>query len=106
MFKEFKAFMTKGNLIEIAVGLVLAVAFTALVDSLVKGLIMPLVAALVGKPSFDALTFTLNGSVFAYGTFLTQVVNFVLVAAALFFFVVKPINALLARTAKGETAAE
>lgn len=105
MFKEFKAFMTKGNLIEIAVGLVLAVAFTALVDSLVKGLIMPLVAALVGKPSFDALTFSINGATFYYGSFLTQVVNFVLVAAALFFFVVKPINAIMARTKQGGDAA-
>lgn len=104
MFAEFKQFLTRGNLIEIAVGLVMAVAFTAVVDALVKGLIMPLVAALFGQPSFDALTFTLNGSVFFYGTFLTQVVNFLLVAAAVFFLVVKPVNAMLSR--RKETPAE
>ncbi len=102
MFREFKEFLTRGNLLEIAVGLVMALAFTAVVDALVAGLIMPLVGALFGEPSFDALTFTINDSVFYYGTFITALVKFVLVAAALFFLVVKPVNAMLARAAKGK----
>lgn len=100
MFKEFKEFLTRGNLLEIAVGLVLAVAFGAVVDSLVKGLIMPLVAAVVGKPSFDALTFTINKSVFYYGTFISALVTFVFTAAAVFFFVVKPVNAMMSKMKK------
>ena len=104
MVKEFKDFLTRGNLIEIAVGLVLAVAVTAVVDSLVQGLIMPLVAAVAGEPSFDSFTFTINGAEFFYGTFITQLVKFALTAAALFFFVVKPVNAMLTRRGKAKAA--
>lgn len=100
MFTDFKKFLMRGNLIEIAVGLVLAVAFTAVVNALVEGMLMPLIAAIVGEPSFDGLTFEINDAVFHYGRFLTQVTNFVLVAAALFFLVVRPVNALIARTGR------
>ena len=93
MLKEFKEFVSRGNLIEIAVGLVMALAFKAVIDALVQGLLMPIIAAIFGQPSFDSLTFTINDSVFAYGTVITQAVTFLLIAAALFFFVVKPFNA-------------
>ena len=92
MVKEFKAFISRGNLVEIAVGLVMALAFKAVVDAFVNGLIMPIVGALFGEPSFDSLTFTINDSVFLYGSVITQVVTFVLIALALFLFVVKPFN--------------
>ena len=105
MLKEFKDFVSRGNLIEIAVGLVMALAFKAVVDALVAGLIMPIVGAIFGEPSFDSLTFTINDSVFLYGTFLTQLVTFVLIALALFLFVVKPFNAWQARRAAGEEEA-
>lgn len=104
MLDDFKDFLTRGNLLELAVAFIMATAFGVVVNSLVGDLIMPLVAALFGKPSFDALTFTVNNSVFAYGTFLTNVVNFLLVAAAVFFFVVKPVNAMLARMNREQPA--
>jgi large conductance mechanosensitive channel len=102
MLKEFKDFVSRGNLVEIAVGLVMALAFKAVLDALVQGLLMPLIAAIFGEPSFDELTFTINDAVFAYGTVITQVVTFVLIALALFFFVVKPFNTWQARKAAGE----
>ena len=102
MVKEFKDFISRGNLIEIAVGLVMALAFKAVVDALVNGLLMPIVAAVFGQPSFDSLTFTINGAVFFYGTVITQAVTFVLIALALFVFVVKPFNAWQARNTKQE----
>ena len=105
ILKEFKDFMTKGNLIEIAVGLVMALAFTAVINALVTNVLMPLIAAIFGKPSFDDLTATLNESVMPYGTFITALVTFLLIAAAVFFFVVKPYNAWKARRAKAEEAA-
>ena len=105
MLKEFKDFVSRGNLVEIAVGLVMALAFKAVVDALVAGLIMPIVGAIFGEPSFDNLTFTINDSVFLYGTFLTQLVTFLLIALALFLFVVKPFNAWQARRASVEEEA-
>src|ERR1700736_2981888 len=98
MVKEFKTFLLRGNMLDLAVAFVIGVAFGAVIAALVKDLIMPLVAALVGKPDFSALTFTLNNSVFHYGDFINAVVTFVLVAAAVFFFVVVPINRLMARS--------
>lgn len=105
ILKEFKDFITKGNLIEIAVGLVIALAFTAVINALVNNILMPLIAAIFGKPSFDDLTVTLNDAVIPYGAFITAVVTFLLIAAAVFFFVVKPYNAWKARKAKAEEAA-
>ena len=105
MLKEFKDFVNRGNLVEIAVGLVMALAFKAVVDAFVGGLIMPIIGAIFGEPSFDNLTFTINDSVFLYGTFITQTVTFLLIALALFYFVVKPFNAWQARKASGEEEA-
>jgi large conductance mechanosensitive channel len=102
MVKEFKEFVGRGNLIEIAVGLVIALAFKALIDAFVSGVVMPLVGAIFGEPSFDSLSFTINDSVFLYGTVITQTVVFLLTALALFLFVVKPFNAWQARKASGE----
>jgi large conductance mechanosensitive channel len=96
MLKEFRDFLLKGNLIEVAVALVLALAFTALVTSLVEDLITPLIAAVFGQPDFSGLTFTINDSTFRYGEFLNALLSFVLIGAVLFFLVVKSVNALLA----------
>jgi large conductance mechanosensitive channel len=97
MLKEFKEFLLRGNLIEIAVGLVLALAFTAVVMSLVEDLITPLIAAIFGKPDFSELTFAINESTFRYGEFLNALIAFVLVAAVLFFLVIRPLDSLRER---------
>ena len=104
VLKEFKDFITKGNLIELAVAFVIAVAFGAVIKAFVDFVIMPLIAAIVGKPSFDDLVWTLNDAVIPYGMFVTALVTFVLVAAAVFFFVIKPYNAWKARRAQAEEA--
>jgi large conductance mechanosensitive channel len=97
MLKEFRDFLLRGNIVELAVAFVLGVAFGALVTSFVDNLLMPVVAMIIGKPDFRDLTFTINDSVFRYGAFLTDLIAFVAVAAAVFFFVVKPMETLLAR---------
>jgi large conductance mechanosensitive channel len=97
MLREFRDFLMRGNLIELAVAFVLGLAFAALVTSFVDGLIMPIVAMIIGKPDFSDLTFTINDAVFRYGAFITAAITFVTTAAAIFFFVVKPVNALKAR---------
>lgn len=94
VLKEFKDFLMRGNVIDLAVAVVIGAAFGALVTSLVTDLLTPIIAAIVGKPDFSDLTFTINGSVFRYGNFINALVAFVSIAAAVFFFVVKPINAL------------
>jgi large conductance mechanosensitive channel len=94
MFKEFKEFAFKGNLIEIAVGLVLALAFVAVVTALVDGVIMPIVAAIFGKPNFDDITFTIGDGVVRIGTFITALVNFLIIAWVL-FLIVKAANRLM-----------
>jgi large conductance mechanosensitive channel len=100
MVKEFRDFLMRGNLAELAVAFVLGLAFAALLNSFVGDLIMPIVAMLIGKPDFSSLTFTINDAVFRYGAFLTAAITFVATAAALFFFVVKPMDALKSRMAK------
>ncbi|MEI8106068.1 MAG: large conductance mechanosensitive channel protein MscL [Actinomycetes bacterium] len=97
---EFKNFLMRGNLVELAVAFVIGVAFAAVVNSLVGNLVMPIVAAIVGKPDFSSLTFTIHRSVFQYGTFITDLIKFVSIAAAVFFFVVKPIQVVTARMPK------
>ena len=97
VFTEFKDFLMRGNIVELAVAFVLGVAFAAVVTSLVDDLLMPIIAMIVGKPDFSDLTFTINDAVFRYGAFLTDVITFVATAAAIFFFVVKPVNAIMAR---------
>src|SRR6516225_7077119 len=90
MLKEFRDFLMRGNVVDLAVAVVIGAAFGVVVTALVKDLITPIIAAIIGKPDFSALTFTINGSVFRYGEFLNAVI-------AVFFFVVKPVNALTAR---------
>ena len=97
MLKEFRAFILRGNLVDLAVAVVIGAAFTQLVNALVKDLVTPLIAAVGGQPDFSSLTFTINDSVFRYGDFLNALIAFVLVAAVLFFLVIKPINKLLER---------
>ena len=94
---EFKTFLLRGNVVDTAVGIVIGLAFAAVISSLVADLITPLIAAIFGKPDFANLTFTINSSVFHYGAFINAVISFVLVALALFLFVVKPVNAMRAR---------
>jgi large conductance mechanosensitive channel len=97
MIKEFRDFLVRGNLVELAVAFVMGLAFAAVVTSFVDDLVMPVIAMIFGKPTFNDLTFTINDAVFRYGSFFTAVIQFVAIAAAVFFFVVKPMNALLAR---------
>jgi large conductance mechanosensitive channel len=104
VLQEFKDFLLRGNIVELAVAFVMGVAFAAVVNSLVENLVMPVIAMLIGKPDFRGLTFTINDAVFFYGAFLTDVIQFVAIAAAVFFFVVRPVNAMLKRF--GPTPAE
>ncbi len=98
---EFRAFILRGNVIDLAVAVVIGAAFTAVVNSLVANIITPLIAAIFGKPDFSGLFFTINGSVFRYGAFLNAVISFLLIALVVFFFIVKPMNALMARMGRG-----
>ena len=102
MLKGFKDFILRGNVVDLAVAVVIGGAFGAIVTALVKDLITPLIAAFVGKPDFSALTFTLNSSKFLYGDFLNAVIAFLLVAAAIYLFIVVPMNAINARFKKPE----
>jgi large conductance mechanosensitive channel len=97
MLKEFKDFLFRGNIVELAVAFVMGLAFAAVVNSLVNNLVMPIVAAIIGKPDFRGLTFTIHQAVFHYGAFLTDLLQFVAIAAAVFFFIVKPVQMMLAR---------
>lgn len=100
MLTEFKDFLMRGNLVELAVALVMGLAFAALISSLVDNLIMPIVAMIIGKPDFSDLTFTINDAVFGYGAFITALITFVATALAIFFFVVKPVTAVMSRMQK------
>jgi large conductance mechanosensitive channel len=97
VIREFRDFVLRGNLVELAVAFVMGLAFAALVTSFVDDLIMPIVAMVIGKPDFSDLTFTINDAVFRYGAFLTALITFVTTAAAIFFFVVKPVTAMMDR---------
>jgi large conductance mechanosensitive channel len=96
MLKEFRDFVLRGNVVDLAVAVVIGAAFGALVTSMVENLITPLIAAIGGEPDFGALAFTINGSRFGYGAFLNAVLAFLIVAAVIFLLVVKPLNALMA----------
>jgi large conductance mechanosensitive channel len=100
MLKEFRDFLMRGNIVELAVAFVMGVAFAAVVTSLVDNLVMPVVAMIIGKPDFNDLTFTINDAVFRYGAFITDAIQFVAIAAAVFFFVVRPLDAIMARVRK------
>jgi large conductance mechanosensitive channel len=102
ILNEFKDFLLRGNIVELAVAFVIGVAFAAVVNSLVDDLIMPIIAMIIGKPNFSDLTFTINDAVFRYGAFITQVITFIAIAAAVFFVVVKPMQVMAARRARGE----
>jgi large conductance mechanosensitive channel len=90
--RGFKEFLLRGNVLELAVAVVIGVAFTAMINALVKDLITPLIAALGGKPDFSALTFTINGSRFLYGDFINYLIAFIIIAAVVYFLVVLPLN--------------
>ena len=98
--KGFKAFLLRGNVVDLAVAVVIAVAFGLVITAFVKDLVTPLIAALFGKPDFGALTFTINNSKFLYGDFINAVVSFIIIAAVIYFFVVVPYTALMARARK------
>ena len=97
MLKEFRDFVLRGNVVELAVAVVIGAAFGALVTSFVASFVTPLIAAIGGKPDFSDLAFTINGSRFAYGDLINAIIGFLIVAATVFFVIVKPINALAAR---------
>lgn len=101
MAREFKAFLLRGNVVDLAVGIVIGAAFGTLVTALVRDLITPIVAAIIGEPDFSGLTFTINHSTFHYGDFINVLIAFLSIGAAVFFFVVKPVNALMARRKTG-----
>jgi large conductance mechanosensitive channel len=98
VIKDFKAFVLRGNVVDLAVGVVMGAAFGAVVTALVKDLVTPLIAAIFGKPDFSGLSLTVNSSKFLYGDFINAILAFLLIALAVFFFIVQPVNALIART--------
>lgn len=106
MLKEFKDFVMRGNVLDLAVAVVLGVAFAAVVTSVVDNLLMPLIAALVGTPDFNDLTFSIGETTFSYGLVLTEVVDFLLIALAVFFFIVKPVTSLTDRLQKEEESTQ
>jgi large conductance mechanosensitive channel len=97
LLAEFRQFILRGNVVDLAVGIVIGIAFTGVVQGLVKDLIDPLIAATVGKPDFSQFHFTVNHAVFAYGAFITSVITLVIIAATVFFLVVKPVNMTIDR---------
>jgi len=104
MLQGFKQFILRGNVLDLAVAVVMGVAFGAVVTALVKDLITPLIAAIIGKPDFSAIEFTVNGSKFPVGDFINALVSFILIAAVVYFLIVLPMNTLLARMRRGEAA--
>lgn len=105
MLNDFKQFLLRGNVVDLAVGVVIGAAFGSVVTALVADLLTPLIAAVAKVPDFSGLYFTLNGSKFMYGHFINAIISFLLVAASVFFFVIKPMNMLMAMNRK-ETLAE
>jgi large conductance mechanosensitive channel len=97
LLKEFREFILRGNLVDLAVAVVIGAAFGAVIAAFVKDIVTPLIAAIGGKPDFGALAFTINGSRFSYGDFINAVITFLIIAAVVFFFVIKPVNGMMAR---------
>ena len=97
MIKDFREFILRGSLVDFAVAVVIGTAFAAVIAALVADIITPLIAAIGGQPDFGALSFTINGSRFAYGAFLNALLTFLIVAAVIFFFVIRPVNSLMER---------
>ena len=106
MFKGFRQFMMRGNVIDLAVAVVIGAAFGAVVTSFVTNILTPLIAAIVGKPDFSAFTCTLHGAVISYGLFLNALISFLLIAAAVYFFMVAPMNAWKVRAARSAVPAD
>src|SRR5260370_14830385 len=106
MLRGFKEFILRGNVVDMAVGVVIGAAFASVVGAFTKDLLTPVIAAIVGKPDFSAISFTVNGSIFALGDFINAAIAFILVAAAVFFFVVTPVNLLIARMRKAPAPAD
>jgi large conductance mechanosensitive channel len=106
MLSGFKQFILRGNVVDLAVGVVIGAAFGGVVTALTKDLLTPLIAAVVGKPDFSAINFTLHGTPFPIGDFINAAVSFFLIASAVYFFVVTPINALMARVKKAPPPAD
>ena len=104
--RGFKQFLLRGNVVDLAVGVVIGAAFGGVVTAFVKDLLTPLIAALVKQPDFSGLTFTLNGSKFLYGEFINALLSLLIIAAAVYFFVVLPINALIARSRRDPAPAD
>src|SRR4029434_6191744 len=102
MLKCFQQFILRGNVLDLAVAVVMGAAFGGVVTALVKDLLTPLIAAIVGKPDFSAIAFEVNGSKFLIGDFINALVTFILIAAAVYFFVIVPVNTLMARLRRGE----
>ncbi len=100
LLSDFKQFVLRGNVVDLAVAVVIGTAFAAVVKALVTDLLTPIIALIFGKPSFENLSFTINGSHFLYGDFINALITFLSIAAAVFFFVVAPINALMKRRAQ------
>ncbi len=101
MIKEFREFLLRGNVVDLAIAVVLGAVFGAVVTSFVNDILMQLIAMIGGQPDFSGLSFTINDAEFRYGAFLNTVIAFVIISAAVFFLVVKPINALMARRKAG-----
>ena len=107
MVKEFRDFLMRGNLLELAVAFVMGLAFAALVGAFIASFVIPFISMIIGEPDFSGLNFTVNDAVFTYGSFITALITFVSTAAAIFFFVVKPANAMMTRFTKpGEDAVD
>jgi large conductance mechanosensitive channel len=104
MLKGFRQFILRGNVVDLAVGVIMGAAFGNVVTALVKDLLTPIIAAAVGQPDFSAIVFTVRGSKFLIGDFINVIVSFVLIAVAVYFFVVVPVNSLTARLRRGEAA--
>ena len=102
MFKGFREFIMRGNVVDLAVAVVIGVAFGAVVTAFVANIITPLIAAIFGQPDFSGLTFTVNGSVFRYGLFINAVISFLMVAAAIYYLVVAPMNRIKERREQGQ----
>ena len=103
MIQDFKQFLLRGNVVDLAVAVVLGVAFAAVVTAVVEGLVTPLIAMVLGEPRLGSLTFTINNAEFLYGTVLNALLTFVVIAAVVFFFVVRPVNALISRSRREPT---
>ncbi|MGA7955252.1 MAG: large conductance mechanosensitive channel protein MscL [Gloeobacterales cyanobacterium] len=100
-----KEFLLRGNVVDLAVGVIIGASFGKVVDALVKSLITPLIAAIGGQPDFSALSFTINNSKFTYGEFINAMISFIIIAAVVYYFVVLPINTLVERSKKAESVA-